>query len=117
MKCYHTPEHDAVGICKNCNKGLCINCLTEVNNSIACTSTCIEEVIELDKLINRNKTSYKSTSDAYKKNAYIYGSLGIAFIIFGLKFEGSIGFFSITGAIFIIGAIFNLISANKFGKE
>jgi hypothetical protein len=117
MKCYNHPDKDAVGICKNCNKGLCKECITEVDNGIACTSSCVEEVQLINSLINRNKQSYKTASGAFYKNAYIYGGLGIVFIIFGLTTEGLKGFLTVVGSIFIIGAIFSVISANKYKKE
>jgi hypothetical protein len=117
MKCYNHPDKDAVGICKNCNKGLCKECITEVDNGIACTSSCIEEVKLINSLINRNKQSYKTASGAHYKNAYIYCGLGIVFIIFGLTTEGLKGFLTVVGSIFIIGAIFSVISANKYKKE
>jgi len=117
MKCFNHPDKDALGICKNCNKGLCRECLTEVINGIACTSTCIDEVKQIDSLINRNKLSYRTASGALLKNAYIYGGMGLVLILFGFTTEGLTGFLSIMGAIFIIGAIFSVISANKYKKE
>jgi hypothetical protein len=117
MKCFNHPDHDAVGICKNCNKGLCKDCLTEVNNGIACTLTCVEEVKQIDSLINQNKQSYKTASGAHFKNAFIYGGIGFVFIIFGLTTEGLTGFLFMMGVIFIIGSVFSVISANKYKKE
>lgn len=73
MKCFNHPDIDAIGICKNCNKGLCKEYLTEIENGIACTSTCIEEVTQINSLINRNKRAYNTASGTHMRNAYIYG--------------------------------------------
>ena len=117
MKCFNHPQNDAVGICKNCNKGLCKDCLTEVKNGIACTATCVDEVKQLNSLIDRNKKSYTTASGAYMRNAYIFGGMGLVFIIFGLQFERLIGFLSIMGILFIVGARFSIINAKKYKKE
>lgn len=117
MKCYNHPDIDAIGICKNCNKGLCRDCLTEVKNGIACTSTCVDEVEQVNSLINRNKKSYGNASGAYYRNAFIYGAMGIVFIIFGFSTEGLTGFLSILGLLFIVGAGFNILTANKYKNK
>ena len=84
MKCYNHAENDAVGVCKNCSKGLCKECLTEVNYGIACTLTCIEEVERIDKLIKKGSQSYKTVYASQMRNAYLIGSMGIVFIFFGI---------------------------------
>jgi hypothetical protein len=84
MKCYNHNQADAVAICKNCNKTLCQNCLTEIEDGIACKSTCVEKVQQLNELINKNKLSSGKVKGAYSRNAYIYMGFGLVFIIYGL---------------------------------
>lgn len=36
MKCYYHHDRDAFGICSNCGKGLCLECMQEVNNQVVC---------------------------------------------------------------------------------
>jgi hypothetical protein len=36
MKCFYHHTVDAIAKCKNCNKGLCNDCLIELENGIAC---------------------------------------------------------------------------------
>jgi hypothetical protein len=117
MKCFNHSENDAVAVCKNCSKGLCKDCLTEANNGIACTSTCVEEVNQIDLLMQKSKKSHRLTSGAYYKNAYISGGFGLVFIIYGLLSNGITGFLVTMGIIFIIGSIFSIISGNKFKKD
>jgi hypothetical protein len=117
MKCYNHPDIDAVGICKSCNKGLCRDCLTELENGIACTATCIEEVKQVNSLIQRNKQSYSTASGAYMKNAYIYIGIGMVFIVFGFQTEGLKGFLITIGVFFMLGAAFSMNSARKYKKE
>jgi len=115
MKCYNHPLNDAVGICKNCNKGLCKECIIEVENGIACKETCVEEVKLINSLINRNKKAYRHTACTFYRTGYIYGGLGLVFIFFGI-FEGPKYFLIVSGIIFILGAIISLTSANKYKK-
>ncbi|MFZ4741418.1 MAG: hypothetical protein ACOYLE_09685 [Bacteroidales bacterium] len=117
MKCFNHPDKDAVGICKNCNKGLCNDCLTEVDNGIACTTICVEEVKLLNSLINRNKQSYKIASVAHYRNAYIYGSFGLVFVFYGIITETLAGLLSVIGILFILGALFSINSARKYKNE
>jgi len=117
MKCFNHQENDAVGLCKNCSKGLCKECAKEVHNSIACSMTCIEELKQIDSIIKRNKQSYKTTSSSLLRSAFMYLGFGLVFIIYGLISKGLMGFLSILGILFIIGGIFNIISAKKYRKE
>ncbi len=117
MKCFNHNENEAVAICKSCSKGLCKECLTEINQSIACTSTCIESVKQLDFLITKSMKSYKTTSFAYYKNAFLYGCFGIVFLLYGLVTNGSSSFLTILGAVFLMGAMFSLWTAYKFKRE
>jgi len=119
MKCYNHTNIDAVGICKNCNKGLCKDCLTEVENGIACTSSCVDEVYKVNALINRSKNAYKTTGGAHLRNAYMLGIMGIGFIFFGLNSSITylIWFLSVMGLTFIIGAIFSYTSYKKYNNQ
>lgn len=116
MKCFNHREIDAIGICKNCNKGLCRDCITEIENGIACTTTCVDELKQINSLINRNKQSYNIASSAHLRNAYMFGAMGLAFIVFGLITDGLTGFLSVMGLLFLIGAIFSFVSARKYKK-
>ena len=39
MKCFYHPPVDAVGICKNCQRGLCPGCASERDGGLACRDT------------------------------------------------------------------------------
>lgn len=117
MKCYNHHEVDAVGICKSCSKGLCPDCLTEVENGIACTTTCVEDVQLLNSLVQRSKGSYQKTSGAMKNNSVIYTAFGIALIIFGVMDDRLTTFLVTLGILFILGAVLSMYSANRFKSE
>ncbi len=54
MKCYNHHSIEAVGVCKNCSKGICPDCLTDVGNGIACTASCAEELKAWKKQVKMN---------------------------------------------------------------
>lgn len=114
MKCYNHPTEDAVGLCKNCNKGICRACLTELDNGLACTATCVEEVEHINSLIQKSKTSYTMAFAAHRRNAYVMLSLGIGFIIFGLQIDAVRHFLTTMGIIMIIGAALSFNLATKY---
>jgi hypothetical protein len=54
MQCYYHQSNPAVGICKNCNRGICVNCAAEVADDIACRNRCEQIVTDMALLIARN---------------------------------------------------------------
>lgn len=40
MKCFNHPTQDAVGSCKECQKGLCVNCFSETKLGLTCNNKC-----------------------------------------------------------------------------
>lgn len=36
MKCYNHHDRDAFGVCVNCGKGLCLECMNENSAVVAC---------------------------------------------------------------------------------
>ena len=116
MHCFNHHDTTALGICKNCNKGICKECLTEVDNGLACTSTCIEDVKFLNTMIMKHKYSSKTLASTQYKSAFIYAAFGLAFMVYGFNSDGLTGFTTIMGVIFTVGALLTLILANKYKK-
>jgi hypothetical protein len=83
MKCYYHPEVDAVGTCKNCSRGICPECLAELDNAIACKNRCEERVLAVERLVNRNITAMTKGARSYLVLALVYGILGIVFVGLG----------------------------------
>jgi hypothetical protein len=40
MKCFYHPELDAIGLCKNCSRALCMICTAEVTGILYCRGGC-----------------------------------------------------------------------------
>jgi hypothetical protein len=54
MKCFYHQEVDAVGICKNCQRGICPGCAAERDGGLACRHRCEVQVDQVTALIRRN---------------------------------------------------------------
>ncbi|MBI4651644.1 hypothetical protein HY745_10245 [Candidatus Desantisbacteria bacterium] len=122
MKCYYHVEKDAIGICKNCNKGLCKECAVDVTNGLACNNSCEEEVKKINEIISRGKTAYRKTGKAYLHNAIIYGLLGLFFVLIGFYslftdgHSSSVLFILPAGIILLLGGFFSYTNSKKISK-
>lgn len=118
MKCFYHNNSDAVGICKNCNKGICVACAVEVGNGLACGGRCEAEVGAVNELIQRNKASHQKTSGAYAQYALWLTLAGMVFIGYGLleSRRGGTLLFALLGLIFLLGAFFSYSSSKKFRR-
>ena len=119
MKCFYHPQSDAVGICKNCNKGLCQECAVDVGNGIACKDSCETEVKALNEAIDKGKSSYKKTGGVYVRNAIIFALLGFVFLVFGLiAINTPTAYLMIPiGIICLLAAGFNYSTSKKIVKK
>ncbi len=78
MRCFYHPETDAVGICKNCQKGLCMECAADVGNGLACKNRCEEEVKTTNKLREFSKITYRtSITQSSSVGTAIYVVIGL----------------------------------------
>ncbi|PCJ65377.1 MAG: hypothetical protein COA73_02565 [Candidatus Hydrogenedentota bacterium] len=100
MKCYNHDDVDAVGICKHCQKGLCKECIEEVDGSLACKVSCVEEVETLNYIVNRSKNMVKHAGSQW--NPAIIGSFVFGVFFFGLGFRSE-GMLSMAMYIFGLG--------------
>ena len=74
MKCFRHNEIDAVGICRACNKGLCVDCAADLGHSIACKGSCEQAAEATHDLVSRTIVTVRSQ----KRIRYLFP----AFIIF-----------------------------------
>lgn len=121
MNCYNHPEIDAIGVCKSCSKGVCRECVVDLDKGLACKNSCEEDVRALNELLAKTKTAYQKTGKAYSNNAIIYVLLGGLFLILGLASAATemtgMAFLMIpAGLIFTLGAVFNFINGRRIGR-
>jgi hypothetical protein len=117
MHCYYHPDHDAVGICKNCCRGVCPECAADVAGSIACRRRCETEVQAIVDLIARNFTAYQKTATVYRRNAAFHAMAGLLFLGFGALTHTTISLFVLAlGGLFMIMSYWSFAAARRYAK-
>ena len=118
MKCYHHQEVDAVGLFKNCHKGICPECSALVDGSIACTETCQEEVVALNQMLERGKKVYKNLGKQWGPSIVINGIGGAFFLGFGIYTFGRTSAWLLIGlgVIMMVGAAMSVIQGRRMNE-
>src|SRR2546427_2740465 len=84
MKCFNHPLIDAVAICKNCQRGLCLECGADLGDGLACKNQCEAQV---KALVSSERVSRRFCERSRKPGPY--GRLAsIALIILGALITG-----------------------------
>jgi hypothetical protein len=114
MKCFNHKDVDAVGICKNCNRGLCHDCLIDIKYGIACKNGCADEVIAVEKLIQRN---INTSSKKYNMVTPVFLMLiGVLFIYTGWQDEKTRKFIIPSGLIMLAFGIIRLVTIQRANR-
>ena len=118
MVCYYHPEKPAVGICKHCQRSLCIDCAAIVNDMLACKNRHEEPVRGLALVAERNILQAKSVGSLYIRNAIFYCLVGLLFAGFGIlqyRFLGWQAVFIMSIGVFLLyAAIANFVERMKY---
>lgn len=118
MNCFYHPNQPAVGVCKYCQRGLCSDCASVVDDVIACKNRHEDEVHKLEKLTARNLFQSERVGSVYMRNAIFYGLVGAAFAGFGLWQLNWLGLqavlFITLGAFLLYAAIANYLEGRKY---
>ncbi len=79
MRCFYHPQAVAVGLCKNCGKGLCPECAVDVQHGLACKNKCEIKVEALTEVGHQKMGVFQKQVSLIR-----LGTLCIA--VFGLVF-------------------------------
>ena len=85
MVCFYHPERPAVGLCKYCQRGLCVECSANAGDSLACKGLHEEQVHAMEALMQKNILQSKRVGSDYLRNTVFYGVVGILFAAFGIS--------------------------------
>ena len=118
MNCYYHPNQLAVGICKHCQRGVCIACAADIDGSLACKDRHEKQVRALDALIARNLLQAGRVGSVYRRNAIFYFLVGVLFAGFGLyqiRFAGLQAIFLLMIGLFLLyAAVANFLESRKY---
>lgn len=118
MNCFYHPNQPAAGLCKHCQRGLCLACATDIEGSLACKDRHEEQVRALDALTARNLLQAGRVGSVYRRNAVFYSLVGILFAGFGyyqLRYTGLQALFLLFIGLFLLyAAIANFLESRKY---
>ena len=89
MNCFNHQQVSAIGICKFCQKGLCMECAIDLGHGIACKNH-REEVEMLNTIQAYSKRAVQNTGRLYTQTSMVFLFLGIVAILGGI-FMGTYG--------------------------
>lgn len=118
MNCYYHPNQPAVGLCKYCQRGLCIACAANVDDNLACKERHEAQVSNMNMMLERNLLQAKRVGSNYLRNAVFYFLSGALFAGFGLyqyRFAGLQALFLIFIGVFLLyAAVANFLESRKY---
>ena len=118
MVCYYHPDKPAVGICKHCQRGLCSDCTTVVNDVIACKDRHEAQVHALEEMTRLNFLKSKRTKSDYLRNTVFYGTVGLLFTAFGISQIQWLGLqgvvYAVIGLALLWAALANYLESRKY---
>ncbi len=118
MNCYYHPDKPAIGLCKHCQRGLCSECATFVDDVLACKNRHEAQVHELTLLAQKNILQSKRVGSDYVRNTIFYGSVGVLFTAFGasqLKWLGlQAVVYLMIGLALLWAALANYLESRKY---
>lgn len=62
MECFYHPDVAAAGVCKNCQRGICRDCIAEVADAISCTGRCESQAAGMGKMWRLGPKTYGGTA-------------------------------------------------------
>jgi len=120
MKCFYHPTSDAIGICKFCGKGVCVECAVEVDRSLACRGRCEDDVGSINDLQRRARFAYGKAAGAYTRQGIILLLMGACFSGYSAYTQTGPGlnaFLYPLGAILFVASAFSFWSARKYRSD
>ena len=106
MNCFNHPAVPALGTCKACNRGLCSECVTDLDHGLACKNKHEPMVETYNAIVVKNAQVYSAAPKNVLIAPLFYLFIGIVFVVFGLASRrGMTDLTSILGVGFIIFAV------------
>lgn len=118
MNCYYHPDKPAIGLCKHCQRGLCSECATLIDDVLACKDKHKGQVRALEEMTKQDILKSKRTSSDYLRNTIFYGIVGLLFTAFGvsqIRWLGLQGIvYAVIGLALLYAALANYVESRKY---
>ena len=89
MHCFNHKDSSAIGLCKCCSKGLCIDCATDLDHGLACKDKHEEQVEAMNMIIKKNAKVYAAAPKNVLIAPIFYLFMGLIFSRFGYQTRDS----------------------------
>lgn len=119
MKCFRHPQSDAVGVCKYCFKGACVECVKDTEVGVVCSPKCEEEVRSIKTLMDRSKQAFPLAAKTHLRNSIFITLFALGFLAFSLVDRNDPFMFPFLlsfAVIFSLGALFSFLMSRRFTK-
>ena len=83
MKCFNHNDQESVGICKGCNKAVCVSCAIDTGRGLSCSEVCSKEIAEQNQIVDKSKQIY-----GIGKNPTLMPTGLLLYFFFGFAFSG-----------------------------
>jgi hypothetical protein len=115
MHCFNHPTYEAAGICRNCGRALCHDCIAIREDAIACKNKCEARVEAIQRMIATNQiTSSSLPTQLWQSGIYAVAS-GLLFLLMGTVFfvfvGGDFGHL-LGGCFFVLGVLIAIRGAS-----
>jgi sulfite exporter TauE/SafE len=118
MNCFYHPDKPAVGLCKHCQRGLCSDCASLVDDSLACKDRHEEQVHALEEMTRKNILKSERVKSDYLRNTIFYGIVGVLFTVFGISQIQWLGLqaivYAVIGLALLYAALANYMEGRKY---
>ena len=118
MKCFYHAQLDAVGSCKHCFRGVCVQCAKDSGFGIVCSTDCESEVKSIQAMLERNRKAYEFAPKTHSRNAIWLAMMALLFIVFGIysEFRFMSAYLIAFGVVMLCGAAFSLFNGRRIAK-
>ena len=119
MNCFSHQNEPAIGICKACQKAVCVSCAIDTGRGLACSAECENEVKALNMIVDKSKQIYSigTSSRLPPTGVLMFMFFGFIFTSVGLYQyieSGRPDFIALTmGLGFIVFSLFSYIRNRK----
>ncbi len=108
MNCFNHRTQPAVALCRACSKGVCPECLVEVQGSISCRGDCKVKVATMNRMVQQNAQILSTSNKTLKSAAVFVLFMGAIFLLFGLwQLKYGSGFLAALLSVIGLGFVFS----------
>lgn len=105
MHCYRHAPTEALGICRSCGRGVCAQCVRDLEPSLVCSEQCEQRVRRSDALIANSEATFRQARRGSVVLVIFPPLLGAVLFYFGLSERGWFNALTAMGSILVLFGI------------